>query len=676
MKRHARGILHASSALWLLLVLSQGLAAAPTPPPTPPAAEAFGRLPALQFAAISPDGRWLARDLDRGGQPAVAIIEVGTGKVQSIIGTDPVNKLRGLEWADDATLLIHASAQQAWRCNQGWQRCNYEWLRTFAVGRDAGEPQLLLLKSRQRQYVTGAEVLAARTERPGSVTMVTLDYKPSYGAALSESRAAAAYDDNTYLVSIVFDVDTKTGKGRPIAVGTPYTQDWAVNAQGNPIARSEWIQADGSYSLVALDGKNWREIYRHPADERFRLVGLTPDGSAAVVLALHDDGQLKAMAVPLDGSATRILHEVAGDDVDVAVVDEKTHAVVGLSNSGTGASEFWLDAKERSRRKVVANAYPGQKVEILSQSADGQRLVVSAEKESRPPVLSLVDLDRARADVISAAYPELANVPLGTVRHTTYPARDGTRIPAFITLPPGSDGRNLPLVVLPHGGPESNDVAGFDWLAQFLATRGYAVLQPQFRGSTGYGEAHRQAGRGEWGGLMQDDVTDGVKFLVGEGTADPKRVCIVGASYGGYAALAGAAFTPELYACAASINGVSDLPQLIDSQRRRGGNESGALAYWLDHIGSPSDPKVASKSPARSASTFRAPVLLMHGREDAIVPLQQSQLMAEALGKAGKPATFVVLDGEDHWLSRSTTRIQVLHSLEDFLARHLQSSAP
>jgi dipeptidyl aminopeptidase/acylaminoacyl peptidase len=153
-------------------------------------------------------------------------------------------------------------------------------------------------------------------------------------------------------------------------------------------------------------------------------------------------------------------------------------------------------------------------------------------------------------------------------------------------------------------------------------------------------------------------------------------VCIVGASYGGYAALAGAAFTPELYACAASINGVSDLPQLIDSQRRRGGNESGALAYWLDHIGSPSDPEVASKSPARSASTFRVPVLLLHGREDAIVPFQQSQLMAEALGKAGKPVTFVVLDGEDHWLSRSTTRIQVLHSLEDFLARHLQSSAP
>ena len=153
-------------------------------------------------------------------------------------------------------------------------------------------------------------------------------------------------------------------------------------------------------------------------------------------------------------------------------------------------------------------------------------------------------------------------------------------------------------------------------------------------------------------------------------------MCIVGASYGGYAALAGAAFTPELYACAASINGVSDLPQLIDSQRRRGGGESGALAYWLDHIGSPSDPKVASKSPSRSASTFRAPVLLLHGREDAIVPFQQSQLMAEALGKAGKPVTFVALDGEDHWLSRSTTRTQVLRSLEEFIARHLQSSAP
>ena len=178
------------------------------------------------------------------------------------------------------------------------------------------------------------------------------------------------------------------------------------------------------------------------------------------------------------------------------------------------------------------------------------------------PLYYLVDFraqDRDRRRDLSGA----RRAALGSIRITSFKARDGTQIPAYLTLPPGSEGKKLPLVVLPHGGPESRDWPQFDWWSQFLATRGYAVLQPQFRGSTGFGEAFRLAGRRQWGGLMQDDVTDGVQALISDGTADPGRVCIVGASYGGYAALAGATFTPQLYHCAASINGVSDLADML-----------------------------------------------------------------------------------------------------------------
>jgi dipeptidyl aminopeptidase/acylaminoacyl peptidase len=230
------------------------------------------------------------------------------------------------------------------------------------------------------------------------------------------------------------------------------------------------------------------------------------------------------------------------------------------------------------------------------------------------------------------------------------------------------------MVVLPHGGPESRDARAFDWLAQFLASRGYAVLQPQFRGSTGYGEAHRKAGYRQWGRLMQDDVSDGVKALIEQGIADPKRICIVGASYGGYAALAGAAFTPELYACAVSINGVSNLPAMLSFEETYSGKDSDSVSYWKDHIGSRTSPEVISRSPSRAAANVRAPVLLLHGVNDSVVPITQSREMATALKSLAKPYTLIELPGEDHWLSRSDSRTRVLTEMEAFLATHLQGS--
>jgi dipeptidyl aminopeptidase/acylaminoacyl peptidase len=268
-------------------------------------------------------------------------------------------------------------------------------------------------------------------------------------------------------------------------------------------------------------------------------------------------------------------------------------------------------------------------------------------------------------------YPALADAPLGEVRSLSYKARDGTSIPAYLTLPPGAAQKNLPLVVLPHGGPEARDEYEFQWWPQFLATRGYAVLQPQFRGSTGYGDAFRRAGYGQWGGLMQDDVTDGVKAMIEQGIADPKRVCIVGASYGGYAALAGAAFTPDLYRCAVSVSGVSDLPAMLGTERTQSGDESNSVAYWKESIGSPYDKNVIERSPARAAQQVRIPILLIHGLDDTVVPIAQSETMARELDKAGKPYSFVKLTGEDHWMSRAETRLEIMKEIEKFLGSNL-----
>jgi len=286
-------------------------------------------------------------------------------------------------------------------------------------------------------------------------------------------------------------------------------------------------------------------------------------------------------------------------------------------------------------------------------------------------VYYLMDFRARRTEIVGETYPALATVALGSIRITSFKARDGTQIPAYLTLPPGSDGKRLPLVVLPHGGPELRDWPQFDWWSQFLATRGYAVLQPQFRGSTGFGEAFRLAGRRQWGGLMQDDVTDGVRALISDGTADPGRVCIVGASYGGYAALAGATFTPQLYRCAASINGVSDLADMLQWVQSRGGSQSDSLAYWHESIGQHSNPKIVQNSPVHAADRVIGPVLIMYSADDTVVAPSQSENMARALKEAGKDVTLVKLDGDDHWLSHGATRVQMLQQLEKFLGAQL-----
>jgi dipeptidyl aminopeptidase/acylaminoacyl peptidase len=203
------------------------------------------------------------------------------------------------------------------------------------------------------------------------------------------------------------------------------------------------------------------------------------------------------------------------------------------------------------------------------------------------------------------------------------------------------------------------------------------VLQPQFRGSTGFGLAHEEAGNRQWGLRMQDDVTDAVRAIIDAGIADPKRVCIAGWSYGGYAALAGAAFTPDLYACAVSIAGVADLPAQIGFDvKGTWGRESEAFHDLRQQIGEPTDAQVIARSPARAAAAVRAPVLLIHGVDDTVVPITQSQLMARALAAAGKDHEFIELQGEDHWMwSKSSSRIRTLIELERFLGRHIGLAA-
>lgn len=643
-----------------------GLCSAPVPGEQPPAA-AFASLPAISHVDISPNGQYLAW-ADRAGAREIAVIyELATQKSVQQVDFDAATKLRGLRWADDEALLVDYSST----VKDAPGAARFEFYRTLAVDVKAGSRRMLLMNGGQRQGVTNAVLVALHTSQPHTVIMWSRDFSAVEKRRQMETLIPNQRGDTGW-VSVLFAVDTASGRGTPIDKGDSFTGEWLVDRDGSSVARSDWKPKGNKYTILAKRSYGgWREVYRRTDGAQPKLAGLTADEQSILAIGPNRAGRQVVWAIPRNGASTKVFLEDHELDVESLLLDRYTNAPIGARLGGIDQPLQWIDPDAEARYQSVATAFPAKRVEIVGMSEDHRRAIARVDGASDPAIYYYVDFTTNKADVAGEEYPQLGHLPLGIVRTLHYRARDGATIPAYLTLPPGENPQNLPMVVLPHGGPEARDNAGFDWWSQFLATRGYAVLRPQFRGSTGFGDAFRRAGYRQWGGRMQDDVTDGVKAMIADGVADPRRICIVGGSYGGYAALAGAAFTPDLYKCAVSVNGVADLPAMIGNVKAQNGAESDSVAYWQDNIGSPYDRKVGARSPVNAAGQVRIPILLMHGVDDTVVPIAQSEAMARALSALGKPVQFVRLPGEDHWLSRSETRLRVLTEIEAFMREHL-----
>jgi len=632
--------------------------------------EAFGTVPQVRAVDLSPSGNLIAWcHTQPSGTAAVVIFDVASQKYRRTIPLEPGLSLRSISWADDETVLITVSTFATF--NEARASDHYEVFRTFAADVEGGKSRMLLMRDGARGFVTGADLLASRTNKPKTVIMASYDYSDAAARGVTDSRLGGGRTDSGWTYSL-FEVDTRTGTGRLLERGNPFTTGWVVDRTGAAAARADWNPKSEQFSLLAKNGGGWREIAHEEHRGKHGVHGLAPDGKAVLMTQTDDQGVERMDAVPLDGSALKSLFQASGTGFAYVHYDPFTQLAVGVKRGGQNGAYFWWDADAERLDRSMSASFPGKNASVESRSQDSRRVIARVGGPSSPTMYYLVDFGAKKADIIGEEYPALASATLGEVRMLTYKAHDGAEVPAYLTLPPGSDGKNLPLVLFPHGGPEARDDYVFDWFAQFLASRGYAVLQPQFRGSTGFGEAWRKAGYRQWGLLMQDDVNDGVKALVEQGVADPKRVCIVGASYGGYAALAGAAFAPDLYRCAVSINGVSDLPVMLSYESAHEGQESDAVAYWKNHIGPSTERAVIERSPSRAAAQVKAPVLLLHSTNDTVVPVTQSEIMSRAMNAVDKPVTLVKLAGDDHWLSQTTTRLQVLKETENFLKANLQ----
>jgi len=635
----------------------------------PPPVEAYGQVPAISAIDINPAGTRLAWIDNSGKLARVVVFDLGSHREIRSMASPVETTLRAVLWADDEMLLVSATTTHSYT---GIRRDAREWQRWYAVPAAGGEPRMLLMQGGYRDGTTGATLVRRNTATPGKIYMSTWDINPAAYRSSTDSLVKRGRQDSGLAYNL-YEVDLASGKGKVLATGSPFTSDWNVDASGKHVVRTEWDAKRNRFVLSVKSGESWRHLYEADRCGRLNAVGISTDNSAVLALGqLCDEPRSKLWSIPLDGAPMKALVEDPARDVQDVVRDPLDLRILGAEFSGPGQTTHWLDERAERRKSGLLRSFGADWVSIYGRSSDGQRIVVNAEGGSRPPVFHLVDYGAKRADIINEAYPQLTGVKQGAVRKFEYQARDKYALMAYLTVPADAVEKDLPVVVLPHGGPESEDGGEFDWMAQFLASRGYAVLQPQFRGSSGFGKAHADAGRQQWGLRMQDDVTDAVRALVSQGFADSKRICIAGASYGGYSALAGAAFTPDLYACAASVSGISDLPTMLGHETLTAmDDESNSLDYWRQHIGRATDPQVIARSPARSVATIRAPILLLHGTEDTVVPIDQSRSMARVLQANGKPVELIELPGEDHWLSQSSTRIRVLTELERFLGKYL-----
>lgn len=614
--------------------------------------ETFGRLPTLEQVVVSPDGTKLAYVRPRGAGRSILVQDLASQKI--LAGVDlGEKKLRDVAWAGPGHLVITTS-QTAVPTGEHL---------IFYYKQETLQARIYDIAKREFHEVLGKE------GGTSNYIFGLPDVRSVNGVSNVFVEGMRVVGGEAY--ETVFRVDPVTTLTRAVEQGTRLdaSTNWILDEAGAAVAKTEYESKTGAWRLMAKPDGRWRPIVTGTfAVEPPRLIGLAPE-PGYVVLAARKDDEIEYQRVRLfDGTQGEKL-KVDGQVSFLS--DATTHRLIGYVESESRKAHFF-DPKDQAGWDRLTRAFPGELVTLESWSDDRKAVVVRVQGARTGNAYALVDLKAGSASIVDDVYAGLGPAEISTARWYDYKAADGVSIQAVLTLPNGKQAKGLPLVVLPHGGPEAHDDLSFDWWSQALAARGYAVLQPNFRGSSGYGLAFTEAGHGEWGRKMQSDVSDGVRKLIADGMIDPKRVCIVGASYGGYAALAGVTLEQGLYQCAVSVAGVSDLRRMLVWLRSRGGGEYSSLRYWRQFMGAErTGEEVLDKfSPAKLAAKADAPILLIHGKDDTVVAHEQSRVMAEALAQAGKPVELITLPGEDHWLSSSDTRLKMLQTTIQFLETH------
>lgn len=633
------------------------------PPADPPAA--FGARESVLDVALSPAGRKVAFISPGPGQGTILFtvdVDSNAEPYRALTANGKPERLTGCGWVSEERLVCtvymvvdHVVAGEPIGAT-----------RLIALNADGSNLKLLSRRSRPDDlYVAfgGGDIIDWLPGTDGAVLMGR-EYVPEgrMGTHIEDKREGYGVDR----------IDTASLSSKTVEPAKARASEYISDGRGNVriMAVTDIAGATGydsgkiNYYYRTKASRDWKSLgtFNRISDEGFLPMAVDPDLDVAYGYKRSEGGRWALYSVALDGSKKEALvfaHPQV--DVDGTVRIGRAHRVVGATYATEKREAVYFDAPLAALGRSLSKALPGLPlIRFVDSSADESKLLLWAGSDTDPGRYYLFDKATKQLGELMLARPPLENATLATMKPVRYKAADGTEVPAYLTLPPGSSGKGLPAIVMPHGGPSARDEWGFDWLAQFFASRGYAVLQPNYRGSSGYGDSwYQRNGFQSWRSAV-GDVNDAGRWLVGQGIADPSKLAIFGWSYGGYAALQSGVLDPDLFKAVVAVAPVTDLATLVQ--------DSAAFTnYRLVRSFVGSGPHVREGSPAQNAGRIKAPVLMFHGDMDLNVGINQSKMMRDKLKSAGIRNELVVYPGLDHQLEDSAARTDMLRRSDAFL---------
>lgn len=615
---------------------------------TPP--DDFGTLPAIHDAAISPDGKQLAMFITVKGLYAVRVMNTqgDKGEKPRFVVLGEGVKPGWIKWVNNDQ--VHAMMWQ----NQTFQGTPITTNFIYTVEAKTMNGKILVKPPNSiiRQY--NGKVIDFLEDDPDYILM--------------------AFSDNNQSMPDIQKVHVKTGKSSRVKRGRGNIQYWYTDRRGEPrigqgLNEKSKKEEDWNMIIRDVDGDKWRQVDEYPGLEaKTDVIGFTSDPNEIIIRSRNGKDTVGLYTYNLaDKKMGGALFHDENYDASSVVLSADGNEVIG-AKLVTDTTEIKMFNGKTTVLDRMRQKYPSANVDYIDQSYDKRLILFKLSSPTFPGILMMVDSQTDDIKSYGMYYPQLDEAELGSVQEIKYSARDGFRVPAYITLPPKAEAagqvKNLPYIILPHGGPYARSSKRFDYFAQFFASQGYGVMQMNFRGSAGYGEAYEDAGRESWV-LMQEDVEDGARFLIEKGCANPDQMCIAGWSFGGYISLMAAVKNSDLYKCAISMAGVTDIPDLISDQKQY---RFGTLSANTSIISGFEDGReMRENSPARRASEITMPVFIAHGTQDQRVHFDQYKRMVRALKKSSAKVTKMEFEDEDHFLSDEENRKRFFRGLDGFL---------
>jgi dienelactone hydrolase len=614
--------------------------------------EAFFDDSSIPQMALSPDGNKIAMIAPNNGRYSIAVLDLTTGKSSVVVHFKDEN-IRSVFWKGDDTLLFTSAVE------------GHE-VPLLASTDLQGKSIKRILESRRRMDDFSLFFGSLQDTFPWSDEHIIIQgyTSESDGRKIAPSQPRNVTPD-------LYKVNVKTARRQLLTQLERGMQGGFTDREGNLRLSGVVEGMDLFIRSRPANGQTWRDLAKmSPIKPDWNILALSGDGATAYVIdyRVHDRGVLRTMDTET-GRMGPVLFDPPAGEVRRVIQDRERTKLRAIVHEDDKIRTHWVDEDWKPLIKSLENSFKDHTVTVTNISRDEKRFLFVVSNDRNPGAYYLADLRGKTPQIqpISAVRPGLKPELMRPMTPIAFTSRDGLTIHGYLTKPSGYDNRPAPMIVLPHGGPWARDSWGYDREVQFLANRGYAVLQLNFRGSTGYGRAFMDAGNREWAAKMQDDITDGVKWAIAEGHADASRVGIMGASYGGFATLAGVTMTPELYKVGINIVGLAEL-KLYTRYDLRTNPVSRAL--YSQRVGE-GDAFLAERSPLTHVANIRVPTFHAYGRTDPRVEFKHWQVLEDALKRHGKTYEVHVEDAEGHGFEKAEAAIKLYKSIDVFLKKYM-----